>query len=126
MWSGQEYDRWRIEVKKWCDNNKSTDVEKCIDLLESLKKNDAVKGYVVNTLVEKVGETIMVKKILDILSEKYAKTLGERTQDMMRMISGSTFKSEEKIEMKIDKFEEMVAEVDRIGLVNHFRYALSL
>ena len=80
----------------------------------------------VKTSVKKVGETRTVKKILDVLSDKYAKTLGERTQDMMRMISGSNFKSEEKIEMKIDKFEEMVTKVDRIGLVNNFRYAMSL
>ena len=32
----------------------------------------------------------------------------------MRIISGSNFKTEDKIEMKIDKFEEMVTEVDRI------------
>ena len=102
------------------------DEEKYIDLLESLKKNDAIKGYVVNTLVEKVGETRTVKKILDVLSEKYAKNLGEKTQDTMRMISGSNFKTEDKIEMKIDKFEEMVTEVDRIGLVDNFKYAMSL
>ena len=66
-----------------------------------------------NTLVEKVGETRTVK-ILDVLSEKYAKNLGERKEDNMRMISGSNFKTEDKIEMKIDKFEEMVTEVDRI------------
>ena len=88
--------------------------------------NDAIKGYVVNALVEKVGETRTVKKVLDVLSEKYAKNLGERTQDTMRMISGSSFKSEDKIEMEIDKFEEMVTEVDRIGLVNIFKYAMSL
>ena len=42
------------------------------------------------------------------------------------MVSGSNFKSEDKIEMKIDKFEEMLREVDRIGFINHFRYALTL
>ena len=77
-------------------------------------------------MVEKVGEKRTVKKILDVLSEKYAKNLGERTQDTMRMISGSNFKTEDKIEMKIDKFEEMLTEVERIGFVNNFRYALSL
>ena len=102
------------------------DAEKYIDLLKSLKKNDAMKGCVVNTLVEKVGETRTVKKVKYIMSEKYAKTLGERTQDMMRKIGGSSFKSEEKIEMKIDIFEEMVTEVDKIGLVNNFRYVMSL
>ena len=34
LWSGQEFYRWRIEVEKWFDNNKSTDEEKYIDLLE--------------------------------------------------------------------------------------------
>ena len=93
LWTGQKFDRWRIEVERWCDNSKSMDEEKYIDLLESLKKNDALKGYVVNTLVEKVGETRTAKKILDVLLEKYPKNLGERTQDTMRMISGSSFKT---------------------------------
>ena len=43
LWSGQKFDRWRIEVEKWCDNNKLTDKEIYIDLLESLKKNDAIR-----------------------------------------------------------------------------------
>ena len=73
LWSGQKYDRWKIEVEKWCDNNKSTDEEKYIDLLESLKKNDAVKEFVVKTLVEKVGVTRTVKKILEVMTEKLVK-----------------------------------------------------
>ena len=43
LWSGQKYDRWKIEVEKWSDNNKLSDEEKFIDLLESLKKNDEVR-----------------------------------------------------------------------------------
>ena len=49
LWSGQEFDRWRLEVEKWYNNNRSTDEEKYIDLLESLKKNDAIKDFVVKT-----------------------------------------------------------------------------
>ena len=79
-------------------------------MLESLKKNDAVKDYVVKTVVEKVGETRTVKKIQDVMYEKYSKTLIEKTQDMMRKIGGSSLKSEEKIEMNIERFEEMVTE----------------
>ena len=45
MWSGQEYDRWRVEVEKWFDNNKATDEEKYIDLLESFNKNEAVNDF---------------------------------------------------------------------------------
>ena len=75
LWFGQELDRWKVEVEKWFDNNKSMDAEKYIDLLKSLKKNDAVKGYVVKTLVEKVGETRIVKMILDVMTEKYRNML---------------------------------------------------
>ena len=40
LWSGQKFDRWKKEIEKWCNNDKLTDEEKYIDLLESLKKND--------------------------------------------------------------------------------------
>ena len=78
-----------IEVEKWFDNNKSTDEEKYIDLLESLKKNDAVKEFVVMTLVEKVGNTRTVTKIVDVMTEKFAKTTSEKTSNMMKKISGN-------------------------------------
>ena len=126
LWSGQKYDRWKIEVEKWFDNNKSTDEEKYIDLLESLKKNDAVKEFVVKTLVEKVGNTRTVKKILEVMTEKFAKTTSEKTSDMMKKISGNGFKSEDKIDVMIDRFEEMITETENIRLAENLRYAMSL
>ena len=39
LWSGQNFYRWKVEVERWYENNKSSDEEKYIDLLESLKKN---------------------------------------------------------------------------------------
>ena len=53
LWSGQKFDRWKVEVERWYENNKSSDEEKYIDLLESLKKNEVIKEFVVNTLVKK-------------------------------------------------------------------------
>ena len=123
MWSEQEYDRWRIEVEKWYDNNKSTDEEKYIDLMESLKKNESIKEFVVKTLVEKVGETRMVKMVLDVMTEMFAKTIGGKTVEMMRKISGKNFKSEEKIDVMIDKFEEMTMEIKKIKLAENLKYA---
>ena len=38
-WSGQKFDKWRIEIEKWNQNNKSTEEDKFMDLIESLKKN---------------------------------------------------------------------------------------
>ena len=126
MWSGQKYDRWKIEVEKWCDNNKSTDEEKYIDLLESLKKNDAVKEFVVKTLVEKVGNTRTVKKILDVMTEKFAKTTSEKTLNIMKNISGNGLKYEDKIDGMIDRFEEMITETESLRLAENLRYPMSL
>ena len=71
MWSGQQFDRWKIEVEKWFDNNKSMDEEKYIDSLESLQENDAVKEFVVKTLVEKVRNARTVKKKMEVITEKF-------------------------------------------------------
>ena len=39
IWTGQKFDKWRLEIEKWKENNKSTEEDKYVDLLESLKKN---------------------------------------------------------------------------------------
>ena len=95
-----------------------------MDLLESLKKNDTIKEYVNRTLIEKVGENRSVKKVLDVMTEKYSRTKGEKMLDMMKNISG--FKTDEKVEVLMDRFEDMVTEVDRIELATNLKYALSL
>ena len=58
--------------------------------------------------------------------EKFAKTTGEKTVEMMRKISGNSFKTEEKIHVMIDKFEEKVTEVEKIKLAENLIYSLSL
>ena len=58
MWSGQKFDRWKIEVERWYENNKASDEDKYIDLIESLKKNEAIKYFVNRTLIEKVGTIV--------------------------------------------------------------------
>ena len=50
-------DGWKVGVEILYENNRSSDEEKYIDLLESLKKNEVIKDFVVNTLVEKVRTT---------------------------------------------------------------------
>ena len=69
--SGQKFNRLRVKVEKWFDNNKSSDEEKYIDLMESLKRNENIKEFVVKTLVEKVGETKTVKRVLDVVTEMF-------------------------------------------------------
>ena len=98
--------------------------DKYVDLLESLKKNDTIKEYMNRTLIEKVGENRNVKKVLEVMTEKYSRTKGEKMLEVMKNISG--FKTDEKVEVLMDRFEDMVMEVDRIELATNLKYALSL
>ena len=75
VWTGQQFDKWKLEVEKWTENNKSTEDDKYVDLMESLKKNETIKDFMMKTLVEKVGETRTVRRILEAMAEKYSKTL---------------------------------------------------
>ena len=45
---------------------------------------------------------------------------------MMKKISGSGFKSEDKIDVMIDIFEEMITKIENIRLTENLRYAMSL
>ena len=39
LWSGQNFDRWKIEVERWYENNRASVEDKFLDLMESLKNN---------------------------------------------------------------------------------------
>ena len=75
-WSGQDFEKWKIEIERWFDNNKSSDEDKYIDLMESLKKNEVIKEFVVKTLVEKVGTMRTVKRVMEVMAKKYANKIG--------------------------------------------------
>ena len=60
------------------------------------------------------------------MTEKFAKTIGEKTVEMMRRISGNGFWSDEKIDMMIDRFEEMITETEKIKLAENLKYAMGL
>ena len=70
-WIGQEFDVWKKELKKWNENEKSTDETKYCNVMESLKKNDEIKDYVITTLAEKTENDRKVKAILKVMAEKY-------------------------------------------------------
>ena len=78
------------------------------------------------TLVEKVEELRIVKKVLGVMTEKFAKTIGEKTAEMMRKISWNSFKTEENIDILIDKFEEIVTEIEQIKLAENLKYGVSV
>ena len=122
-WIGQKFDKWKQEIEKWKENNRATEEDKYVDLVESLKKNDSIKDFVTKTLVEKAGETRTVERVLEILEEKYSKTECEKLADLMKRISG--FKMAGSVDQLIDDFEEMMMEVKSLRLVDRLEYALS-
>ena len=77
-WSGQRFDKWRIEIEKWSENNKSTEEDKFMDWIESLKKNEAIKDFVSRSLIEKMGETRTIERVLRVMAEKYSKLTAKR------------------------------------------------
>ena len=62
--------------------------DKFVDLVEGLKKNDSIKDFVTKALVEKIGETRTVERVMEILAEKYSKTEWEKIADIIKKISG--------------------------------------
>ena len=122
-WSGQKFDKWRTEIEKWSQNNKSTEEDKYMDLIESLKKNDTIKDFVTKSLIEKVGETRTVDQVLNVMAEKYSKTTCEKIKDTMKKIS--EFKTNEKVDNLIDNFDEMLIEIKTLDLARRLEYAVS-
>ena len=54
---------------------KSSEETKYCNVFESLKKNEKVKGFVMNTVTEKTEWDRTVESILKVLEEKYARTI---------------------------------------------------
>merc|ERR1712237_283242 len=86
-------------------------------------KNDAIKEFVSKSLLDKVGETRTVRKVLEVLAEKYSKTICEQIKDTMRKICSS--KMSEKVDTLIDNFDEMLIEMTNLRLAEILQYAVS-
>merc|ERR1712115_748439 len=85
-WIGQEFDVWKKELEKLDENDKSSEETKYCNVIESLKKNDKIKDYIVNTLAEKTENDRKVMTILKVMAEKYEKTMSERCLLLMAEI----------------------------------------
>ena len=59
-----------------------------------------------------------------MMSEKYAKTTGEKVLGNLNNIIN--FKTEERLDILVDKFEEILTETEKVDLVNNLKYGLSL
>ncbi len=103
----------------WHNHRRGNEEEKYLDLVENLKKNEAIKEFVNRTLIEKVGETRTVERILEITSEKFDRNMGEKKLEMMRKIGGEGFKSDESVDKMKDRFGDMIVEMTKINLAEN-------
>ena len=111
-------------MEKWNENDKSSEETKYCNVIESLKKNDKIKDYVINTLAEKTENDRKVTAILEVIAEKYDRTMSERCLSLMAEIVN--FKADGGIENLTDKFGRMMVEVKKIDLANNLDYAMTL
>merc|ERR1712002_653612 len=123
-WIGQEFEVWKKELEKWNENDQSSDETKYCNVLESLKKNDKIKDFVVNVLTEKTENDRKVASILRIMSEKFERTMSEKCLNLMVEIVN--FKTEGGIENTTDRFGKMMAEVKKLYLATNLNFALTL
>ena len=123
-WIGQEFEVWKKELEKWYENDKSSDETKYCNVLESLKKNDKIKDFVVNVLTEKSENNRKVVAILKVMSEKYERTMSEKCLSLMAEMVN--FKTEGGIENTTDRFGKMMAEVKKLDLAANLNFAMML
>merc|ERR1712177_2478 len=123
-WIGQEFEVWKKEMEKWHENYKSSEETKYCNVMESLKKNDRIKEYIVRTLADKTENDRKVSAILDVMAKKYERTESERCLGLMKEIAN--FKVEGEIESIMDRFERMMTETKKIDLAAKLDFALTL
>ena len=105
-------------------NDKSSDETKYCNVLESLKKNDKIKDFVVNVLTEKTENDRKVAAILKVMSEKFERTMSEKCLNLMAEIVN--FKTDGGIESTTDRFGKMMAEVRKLDLAANLNFAMML
>ena len=60
------------------------------------------------------------------MSEKFERNTGEKTLEVMKKISGEGFKTDESVDKMLDRFEQMMAEIEKVRLAQNLKYAMGL
>ena len=125
-WQGVDFEQWKKEIEGWSRGVYTTEEEKYNDILNTLKKNSKVKEFVVNTLMMKVGDTKTVDRLLEVMSEKYERNVGEKTMEVMKKICGEGFRMDKNIEDVLENFERMMVQIEEVKLADNLKYAMGL
>ena len=71
-------------MEKWTENDRSIEETKYCNILESLKKNEKVKEFVMTQLAKKTDREMTVESILNVMKGKYLRTMGEKLISVMK------------------------------------------
>ena len=128
IWGGEEYELYAGEVHHW--NKVSTDSEysKYHDLREVLKKKKGLEK-VMDTIVSRTeaDNNKTVKRIMELLEEKFGKTYAEKVMDVMgemdRLKNGGEGETEEQ---RWEMFRKVLSEFKRLKLREHTDYMMAV
>ena len=105
-------------------NDMSTEEAKYCDVFESLNENESVKEFVVTHLTEKNERTRTVERILNLMGERYLRSVGEKVSSGMKDMYH--FKIYGSVENMLDRFEKLMIEVKKLDLAQTLNYAMTL
>ena len=128
IWVGQTFERFKTEIEDWCSNNKDSEYNKYNDLIESLKKNETLKEYVITVVIDRTAKNASktVQAVLDVIAEKYAKTKAEKCSDIIEKIFDFPKDKSVTCEKFLDKFESLSAEISREKINTCLNYVICL
>ena len=126
-WIGGDIERFRYEIEAWDENNADSNMTKYADLIESLKRNKDIKENDINVIQDKardIGDK-SVKRVMEILEEKYSKTTVEKTKDILKDILEFEMKKEENFEEYWDRCEILLTKCKREKINEKFYYMMA-
>ena len=93
-------------------------------MLESLKKNDKIKDFVVSTLTEKTENTRTETEKLKVMGTNNARTVSDKCLTLMADMA--SFSTDGGIEATTDKFGKMIAEAKKLDLASNLDFTMTL
>ena len=128
IWFGQNFEIFKTEVEDWSSNNVDTEYNKYNDFIESLKKNESFKDYVITVVIDRTAKSTSktIQAVLEVLAEKYARTEAEKCNNILEKIIGFSTDKSESCEKFLDKFESLMAEISREKVNVCLNYLMSL
>jgi hypothetical protein len=127
-WVGTDFERWKTDVLAWDKNNKDEHYAKCQDLIESLKKNSSIRSHVLDVVLDGMKEqgNKMVVKVLELLSEKYSKTMVEKSKEVFDKVVNFHMKDGKTCEEYWDRFHALIKEIEMVDIRAKFMYAFGI